>query len=226
MTFTGFARELPQFLRELKENNDKAWFSVNRARFEDVVIAPSQKLISALAEPLSQLVPALGAVPKVDGSIRRFHRDTRFSKDKRPFNTHLHLVFWAGDHPRNSPGVHLLLNDEQFGYGAGLPVFDDGMLARYRAQVADDGGNAVAAAVTAVEPFALRLDAPALARVPLGFDASALGANWLRYKGLIAKSGWTTHPRELFGPGAVAYVADLCRSVSPLNDYIAKLRTT
>jgi len=222
MSFAGFSEEVLNFLKDLKAHNDKAWFDANRQRFDELVIAPSLELVASLSGPLSRLTPALSAVPKVNGSIRRIHRDTRFSKDKTPYHTHVHLVFWAGDHPNRSPGVHVVLADDHFGFGAGHWAFDDTALQRYRAQVMSDGGTAVAAAIEAVRPLGVALDQPALARVPAGFDAEAPGADWLRHKGLVVKAGRRPYPPELFGPDAVDHIASLCAGLAPLNRYLVE----
>ncbi len=222
MTIAGFSRELVTFLKELKANNEKAWFEANRSRFGELVIAPSVELTGALAEPLAGLTPPLKAAPNVNGSIRRIHRDTRFSKNKTPYHTHLHLVFWTGDHPNRSPGVHVILADDHFGYGAGLWAFDEAGLARYRAQVTSDGGKAVAAAIEVVRAHGVEPDPPALARVPAGFDPQAPGADWLRHKGLVVKAGKRLHPEALFGPGAVDHIIGLCQAMAPLNRYLVE----
>jgi uncharacterized protein (TIGR02453 family) len=222
MSFPGFSQEIVGLLKQLKANNDKAWFDANRSRFDELVIAPSLQLVASLSGPLSQMRPALKAVPKVNGSIRRIHRDTRFSKDKTPYHTHLHLVFWAGEHPSRSPGVHVILAEDHFGFGAGHWAFDGAALQRYRVQVTGDGGKAVAAAIEAVRPLGVVLDEPELARVPTGFDAQAPGADWLRHKGLVVQAGKRRYPSVLFGPSAVDHIAGLCAGLAPLNRYLAE----
>lgn len=222
MSFHGYSRDIVTFLRDLKANNDKTWFEANRRRFNQLAMAPSVDLVGALAEPLSRLSPPLNAVPKVNGSIRRIFRDTRFSKDKTPYHTHLHLVFWAGDHPKRSPGVHVILADDHFGYGAGHWAFDNAALQRYRDQVTSDGGEAVSTAIEAVRAFGVALDPPELARVPAGFDPKAPGAEWPRHKGLVVKAGREPYPEALFGSDAVDYIVGLCQGLEPLNHYLTE----
>lgn len=222
MGFDGYPKGLQSFFKELKANNSKDWFDANRARFDDEVMGPSVALVSALSEPLAALKPSLSAVPKVNSSIRRIFRDTRFSKDKTPYHTHLHLIFWVGDHPNRSPGVHLVMADDHFGYGAGHWGFEADQLARYRENIAKDKGVGVARAVDAVTKTGVVLDDPALARIPAGFDRDARWAGWARYKGLVVKSGDLDYPKALFEPEGVDYVVDLCRAMAPLNSYLTE----
>ncbi len=83
------------FLNELAQNNSREWFAANKARYEAAVREPSLRLIADLAEPLRTISPELVANPKkVGGSLFRIHRDTRFSKDKTPYKTHIGMTFY------------------------------------------------------------------------------------------------------------------------------------
>ena len=213
--------EIRAFLADLENKNDKAWFDANKKRFKAEVEAPLCALIGTLDGPLSSLDPQLKAVPKVNGSLRRIYRDTRFSKDKTPYHTHLHLIFWAGDHANRSPGVHVIFNKDTIGFGAGHWAFDDAQLARYRQLVVADGGAKVAQTIAQVEKAGVVLDEPQLARVPRGFDKAAEGADWLRHKGLVVKSGSISYPAALDDlEGATKYVLELCEKMSPLNKFL------
>lgn len=217
MGFSGFPRGIQGFLQELKAHNRKDWFDANKTRFDELVIEPATGLVTALRPELEGLDPPLQAEPKINGSIRRIYRDTRFSKDKTPYHTHLHLIFWLGGHPNRQAGVHIALDADGFGYGAGHWALDDKDLAAYRALVMADGGKAVAKAVGAVTGNGLALDPPGLKNVPRGFDAQAEGANWLRYKGLVVRNaGDGAYPEALFGPECVDLILGIAREMSPL----------
>lgn len=213
--------EIRAFLGDLDKHNDKSWFDANKKRFKTEVEAPLCALIGTLDGPLSSLDPKLRAVPKVNGSLRRIYRDTRFSKDKTPYHTHLHLIFWAGDHANRSPGVHVIFNKDTIGFGAGHWAFDDAQLARYRNLVVADGGKKVAKAVAETQKAGATLDEPQLARVPRGFDKDIEGANWLRHKGLVVKSGNFSYPKALDDfEGTTKYVLEFCEKMSPLNKFL------
>lgn len=222
MAFEGYSSEIQGFFAELGDNNNKQWFEANRDRYEALVMAPSVQLVAALAEPLSKLNPALNAEPKVNKSIRRIYRDTRFSKDKTPYQTRLHMIFWHGSHPNRSPGLHIVLSDEGFGWGAGHWGFEPEQLDAYREGIKADEGKAVAKAVNAATKDGLVLDAPALARVPNGFDKDARWSGWARYKGLVVKSETEAYPPEMFSADGVDYVVELAKRVQPLNRFLVE----
>lgn len=186
--------EFPQitsdFLKDLEANNNREWFVDNRGRYEKSWLQPATQFVSALSEAMSKLDPPHIAEPKINGSIRRLHRDTRFSKDKTPFDPKLHLVFWTGDHPNRSPAIHLVLHPDRCGLGAGQFALTKDELERYRFVVSQNS-EAV------VELFSILKDLnksgcvlaeESLKSVPRGFDVSEPHETLLKRKGLVAKT--------------------------------------
>lgn len=209
------------FLAELDKNNNREWFEANKPRYQEHVLKPMVELIGTMDGAVSQLSPPLRAEPKVNGSLRRIFRDTRFSKDKTPYHTHIHLIFWTGEHPNKSPGVHVIFNKDSYAFGAGHWGLENEQLARMRSQIMLDGGHAVSEAVKATTKHGVELDPPALARVPSGFDKNSDGAEWLRFKGLVVKSGDLPYPQALETlDEASQLVVGICDKVSPINQYL------
>ena len=88
MTTRYFTAELFQFLRELRQHNDREWFLANKERYESAVRDPFLRLIADLGPRLKTVSPNFLADPRpVGGSMMRIYRDLRFSKDKTPYKT-------------------------------------------------------------------------------------------------------------------------------------------
>lgn len=84
--FPGFPRALFTFLTELARNNNKEWFNDNKARYQDDVVKPVTEFVKAMGERLPRISNCFIADPRPHGgSMFRIYRDTRFSKDKRPY---------------------------------------------------------------------------------------------------------------------------------------------
>ncbi len=133
MPFDGFPREGLKFLRELRTNNDKRWFDAHRDTYDRALLEPARDFVEAMGDELG---PDVHADPRVNGSIARINRDTRFSKDKRPYKHHLDLWFWKGDGPsRQNAGFWFRLTPDRLILGAGMHHFEPNVLARYRAAV-------------------------------------------------------------------------------------------
>jgi uncharacterized protein (TIGR02453 family) len=112
MPSPAFTPALFGFLRDLADNNDRAWFQANRDRYESEVRGPALAFVEDLAEPLYEISPHFTADPRpVGGSLFRIQRDIRFSKDKTPYKTHvgIHLRHVATRDDVHAPGFYLHL---------------------------------------------------------------------------------------------------------------------
>jgi uncharacterized protein (TIGR02453 family) len=89
--FAGFPPETLRFLRQLKRNNNREWFSEHKELYEDKVKKPMLELIEALGGVLSGFAPELNTDPK--RAMFRIYRDTRFSPDKTPYKTQVAAHF-------------------------------------------------------------------------------------------------------------------------------------
>lgn len=222
MKFTGFPSGTVPYLKALAANNDRAWFEANRNDYETYYLTPAISLIEAMAPIAASLVPPHTAEPKLNGSLRRIHRDTRFSKDKTPYHTHIHIVFWIGGHPNRSAGIHFVLADDHFGYGAGHWAFDADGLRRYRdAVLITQTRNALEEACNTAAAIGCSLGEPELVRVPRGFEADDPAADWLRRKGIVARTrDGKGHDHRLFTVEATDYLTDILRALAPVNRWI------
>ena len=81
-SFTGFPPAAIQFLADLAQNNDRAWFQPRRAEYERLLKEPMEAMIAALADRLAARGVPMRADPQ--RSPFRSYRDVRFSKDKSP----------------------------------------------------------------------------------------------------------------------------------------------
>lgn len=87
MSFEGFDRGLLRYPKELRASNDRAWFDAHRAEYETLLLEPARDFVETAGEALRAFEPEVGADPRVNGSIFRIARDTRFAKDKRPYGS-------------------------------------------------------------------------------------------------------------------------------------------
>jgi uncharacterized protein (TIGR02453 family) len=148
----AFPTETLAFLADLRAYNTKPWFDAHRHRYEAAYLEPAKAFVETIAPALEDLVPGIATEPRVNGSIFRIKRDTRFSKDKTPYKDHLDFWFWAGDRRTALSGLFLRIAPDAVIVGAGAHGFDPPRLARYRAAVADSGaGRELAATVTRLE---------------------------------------------------------------------------
>lgn len=214
----AFTEETFAFLREIEANNDKAWFDANRSRYKAEWRDPALDFIARISADMSHLDPPLLAEPKLNGSLRRINRDVRFSKDKTPYNPMLHMIFWAGDHPNRSPGMHIVLTKMGVGYGAGLYGIEPDKLAMLRNRILDrNDGDILIAALEGAAEIGCTMGDPDLARVPQGYAAEGRRAELLRHKSIVARTfGNEASASVMTGPGAHEWAMKTTRALLPL----------
>jgi len=185
-TFQGFSGKTLKFLRQLGRNNNRDWFQENRTTYDEELMEPAKAFVAAMGEKLPGISPDIRAEPKVNGSIRRINRDTRFSKDKTPYKTHLEFHFLQGE-GKERPGYYLTIKADSLGIGAGMCCMKP-VLEQYREAVAGSQGKMLVSAVRRAEKAGYRTEGEQLKRVPRGYDADHERADLLRHTGLyVAK---------------------------------------
>jgi len=100
--FPGFAAADLAFLTGLAAHNDREWFTANRAVYDERLKPALAALIDALNAAFAARDLPLAGDPKK--SVFRIHRDVRFSKDKRPYKTHVSATL-TRDGQKLSPGL-------------------------------------------------------------------------------------------------------------------------
>lgn len=222
-SFAGFPREGFAFLAELATDNTRAFFDAHRETYEAALLEPAKAFVTALGELLRERVsPAIRAEPRVNGSILRINRDTRFANDKRPYKDHLDLWFWEGDAPsRERPGLSVRLRPATVVLSAGIHRLEPAVLAAYRHAVDDErSGEGLETAIEdALTLRGVKLGGAAYKRVPRGYDADHPRAELLRHGALYVGGEWKL-PRAASGPGFVGWAADRLEQMAPVERWL------
>src|SRR3546814_892993 len=93
------------FLRQLAENNNRDWFAANKSIYLDAR-ADTEMFTASLIGEASRFDPTLAGLAPKD-CLFRIYRDTRFSKDKTPYKTHMGLWLCPEGRNANGPGYYL-----------------------------------------------------------------------------------------------------------------------
>lgn len=184
--FHGFSKDAITFLRDLRANNDRTWFNDHKKIYERAIKQPAQAFCAAMTAALEDLT----ARPH-SHKIFRIHRDVRFSKDKTPYNTHLHIAFMPDGKKSSAPAWFFGFDPEGLTLGTGIFTFEKEALERYRQRVLGADGAILAGIIRDLKGQDARLGEPALKRVPSGYPADHASAELLRHKGF---SAWIDHP--------------------------------
>jgi uncharacterized protein (TIGR02453 family) len=222
MAFEGFPRRALRFLREVGENNNREWFQAHRDDYETLLLEPARDFVVEMGEELRAIGADVHADPRVNGSIFRINRDTRFSKDKRPYKDHLDLWFWEGSgRSRDCPGYWFRLTSEQLILGAGKHHFGD-RLGAYRDAVSDrKRGEALRRAVDAVTSTGNDVGGRHYKRVPTGYDVPSDREDLLLHDGLYAYADLAV-PAQAHTEEFPRFCSERWRALKPVQDWLVR----
>jgi uncharacterized protein (TIGR02453 family) len=133
----GFAEMITgaiAFFERLKANNTKAFYEEHKLFYRDEIKKPAELMADLFAEDLAKAT----GVPH-GPKLFRIHRDVRFSKDKTPYNTHLHLL-WSRPGEATTPAWFFGASPDYLTLGMGVIGLEKDNLTRFR-QMIDTAGD-------------------------------------------------------------------------------------
>lgn len=102
-------KEILDFLAELSQNNNREWFNANKEKYLQV-----REKFEAFAQQLIEKISSwdedvAASQLQVKDCTYRIYRDTRFSKDKVPYKTHMGIFICKGGKKSPNAGYYLHL---------------------------------------------------------------------------------------------------------------------
>ena len=117
MPFTSAAID---FLIENKLQDNREWFKEHKERYNKVLLEPFIELVTQLAPDMLKIDSQLITDARVDRTLSRIYRDTRFSKDKSLYRDNMWLIFMRQKKLYDGlPAFYFDLNPFGFSYGMG-----------------------------------------------------------------------------------------------------------
>lgn len=219
--FNGFPKQCLDFYKGLAKNNNKLWFDSHRQDFDDFVLDPSRAFVFEMGKLLKKIAPGINADPRVNRSLFRIHRDTRFSKDKTPYKTHLAIWFWEGGTKRmECSGFYFHLEPQMLMLGAGLYRFPKELLETYRQAVVHPKlGPELVLAVKKVEEASYEVGGQHYKRTPRGFDPDHKNAKWLLNDGLFVGKEMKV-PQLIHSEKLLDFCFEHFKKMAPLHKWL------
>lgn len=216
-SFDSFSAEALRFLGDLKANNTKDWFAANKAIYEEHLKGPGAQFASAMSQALRDLTGQ-----DHTSKVFRIHRDVRFSKDKTPYNAHLHLAFTPDRQDGRPPMWFFGLSPDKLSLGCGVFEYDKEALVAFRSAMAGSKGAELMQLTTSLRAAGIRIGDPDLKRVPSGFEKDHPHAEALRRKGFVA---WIdrTDPTLATKPNLVKRTTELFDSFMPVFRLLSEI---
>lgn len=171
-TFSGFSPAALRFLRDLKKNNERAWFLARKDVYEHELLAPLKALTGGIARALRKAKIPIDADPTRVGF--RIYRDTRFSPDKSPYKTNLGTYLPHNGMRDTSGGLYVHVAPKASFIVVGFYQLDKPLLQRWRESMANEPKR-FQSVLRGLEKndVSLSEEEVALKRMPRGFEAHA-----------------------------------------------------
>jgi uncharacterized protein (TIGR02453 family) len=210
--FRGFPPDAFAFYAELSDdaNNAKAWFDVNRQRYEQAVRIPMEALLARADDD------GFG-----NGKVYRPNRDVRFSKDKRPYKDHCGAVISFRDGTGRA-SRYVQVSAHGLMAASGYWELSRDQLVRFRDAVDDERtGAPLVDAVASARGAGLDILGSELTRAPRGVDPDHPRIELLRHKRLAASRAWGIEP-WLHTSDAYDRIVEVWRTAEPIAAWLER----
>jgi uncharacterized protein (TIGR02453 family) len=205
------------FLKSLKRNNDREWFLKHRETYEQSVRLPMIQLIEALAKEFAEFAPEILVSPR---SLFRIYRDTRFSKDKSPYKTHVAASFSVRGFDRHEgAGFYFHVSPADLFVGGGLyrPPSDELRSVREHIATNYERLKKIVAARQFRGMFG-EMTGEQSSRMPRGFAPDHPAEQYLRHKDFLAARQLT--PADATKPEFLKTLSETFRAMHPLVSFL------
>jgi uncharacterized protein (TIGR02453 family) len=180
--------DLFNFLRELRDHNNREWFQQNKKRY-DALYKQFVMQVQELIHHIAGFDPEIANL-EAKSCVYRIYRDIRFSSDKTPYKTHFG-AYMTGYGGRTSPyaGYYIHLEPDTPLLSGGVWCPPPPLLKKLRQDIYDNMDEFLA--IIEEESFKKTfpgLEGEMLKRMPIGFPADDPSGYILKHKDFIVAS--------------------------------------
>lgn len=206
-----------KFLRDLDKNNEREWFSANKARYEQAL-----KNVNSFKDAVIQSLSKKDVIE--NGRVFRIYRDVRFSKDKAPYKNNFGIHFTRATKERRG-GYYLHIEPGKSFAGGGFWAPEPEDLKRIRDEIAFDDKpiRKIINQKTFIKYFGT-LNGDELKTAPSGYDRDHPAIDLIRKKQFIVGRNFTD--KEVTDPGFIKEVTLSFEAMRPFFDYMSEVLST
>ncbi|ALU75007.1 TIGR02453 family protein [Tenacibaculum finnmarkense genomovar ulcerans] len=207
-----------QYLENLKQNNNRDWFTDQKPRFVEV-----QKSVKEFYGKVSENLETHDVIDKF--KLFRIYRDVRFSKDKTPYKTHFSGSFSRkGSHLRGGYYLQIEPGNSFLAGGFWQPNKED--LLRIRKEIELDASEfrEILNNPEFVKNFGTKFEGDELKSAPRGFDKNHPDIDLLRKKGFIAVRNFTD--KEVLSNNFLSEIDTSYKALRPFFNLMSEVLTT
>jgi len=208
------------FLSDLKNNNNREWFDLNRDRYLKAKTLFEEKVNLVIGE-ISHFDPSIG-MPAAKDSIFRIFRDVRFSKDKLPYKTNFGAFVANGGRKTARAGYYIHIEPGASMVGGGIYMPEPDVVKKLRQEIYYNaaGFKKLIEEKKFKKTFGKLAEFDKLKRPPKDFDASFPDVDLLMYK-----SYTVMHPladEVVLSDRFPQKVLEVCSTMKEFNQFLNK----
>ena len=115
-----FSQKTIDFLVENKIHDSREWYQEHKDLYREFLLEPFTELVARLSPAMLKIDPQFITEPRVDRTLSRIYRDTRFSKDKSLYRDNMWMVFMREKKLYEGlPAFYFDFSPQGFSYGMG-----------------------------------------------------------------------------------------------------------
>lgn len=207
-----------EFLRQVRENNNREWFAQNKATYDEIV--KENKVF------FNQVYSELQKHDSLEGiHIFRIYKDVRFSKDKLPYKTNFGASF-SRTKPllRGGYYVHLEPDNSFVGGGFWAPNNEDLFRIRKEFEMDTTEIQKITSDKTFVNYFGELRGEDGVKTAPKGFDKNHPAIDLIKKKQYVVMRKFSD--KEVFSVDFQKEIIATFLAMRPLFDYMSEVLTT
>jgi len=213
-------QKIINFLTELQQHNYREWFHAHKAEYKDLE-EEFHVFVEQLILGIASFDPTVKNLSIKDCTYR-IYRDTRFSKDKTPYKTHIGTYICPGGKKSGNAGYYFHIEPQGEGLlggnllSTGIYMPDKLALQSIREDIAYKGEEFLSA-VKKAKGFQLDMS-NSLSRVPVGFNADNPYSEYLKLKDVYMIK--MLDNQSLLSPDLLENIVEDFKSTLSFNNFL------
>jgi uncharacterized protein (TIGR02453 family) len=207
------------FLREIKSNNSRDWFNINRKLYEDAK-DNFVTLVQSIIDQITVFEPIMKGL-EASSCIYRINRDLRFSVDKSPYKTHFGAFIVKGGRKNGDKYagyyIHIEPGESIIAGGAYTPPTRWLNAIREKIDEEPEKFLKIIKNKDFIKYFG-KLEGEKLKTAPKGYPSDHPHIELLKYKSYLVVN--SVSDKNVLGQGYFEHIIDVARAMKPLNDFL------
>ncbi len=207
------------FLKAIKNNNDKDWFNKNRTSYMDAR-ANFEVIVQSAIDKIVEFDPIMKGL-EVKNCVYRFNRDIRFSSDKSPYKTHFGAFIVRGGKKFGDRFagyyIHIEPDNSIIAGGAYMPPMPWLTAIREKIDEEPDTLIKIINEKNFVKYFG-NLDGEKLKKAPKGYPSDHPNIELLKLKSYLVVN--EVKDNFVMSDKYFSHLIEVLKAMKPLNDYL------